>query len=66
MTFAEKEVVIRALRCYQEQQTRRAKREEKRGEAGRAAESRSESGKANTLMFVFADLLTVPSGEGRI
>ena len=66
MTFAEKEVVIRALRCYQDQQKRVANREMKRGEAGKASQSISEAEKARGLMFVFAGLLTIPSGEGRV
>ena len=66
MTFSEKEVVIRALRSYSDQQTRKAKNAEKQGESGKASQFMSESEKASGLMHVFAGLLTVPSGEGRI
>ena len=66
MTFSEKEVVIRALRSYSDQQTRKAKNAEKQGESGKASQSISEAEKARGLMFVFAGLLTIPSGEGRV
>lgn len=66
MTFAEKEVVIRALRCYQDQQKRVANREMKRGESGKAAAANSEATKANAVMFEFAELLTIPCGQALI
>lgn len=66
MTFTEKETVISALRAYMEQQNRKAKSEEKRGEHGKAAAARAEAGKANALMFTFAELLSIPCGEARI
>jgi len=62
MTRIEKETVISALSVYAEQQRRKADRERKRGELGKAAQSQREHSKAQAVMIIFCQILTEPCG----
>lgn len=56
------ELLISALSCYREQQDRKAAREYKRGEAGKARRCEEESKRAWKLMMSLSDVLCQPSG----
>ena len=66
MTRIEKETVISALAAYKDQQQRKADRERKRGENGKAAKSQAEYGKANALLMTFCEILVEPCGSVKI
>lgn len=58
LTFKDKETVMGALKVYQDQQSDRAEREAKKGEAKRSREARSKAGRAGALLGMFAGMLT--------
>lgn len=62
MTFMEKELVIRALRVYADQQKRTETNMRKRGELKKAAECVGQSCMAEGLMTAFCAILGEPCG----
>ena len=66
MTRIEKETVIRALRCYEQSMRKKAKREDAKGEARRAADARAEENIAAYLKMSFASILTETAGSVKI
>ena len=66
MTNIEKEVCMRALRCYSDQQKRRIKKYLKTGDSKNVAQCRAEYNLANGGILIFSELLTIPCGKAMI
>ena len=66
MTRIEKETVISALAEYKDKQRRKADRERRRGELGKAIKSNSEYHIAEAMLTEFCKILAEPCGSVRI
>lgn len=66
MTRIQKETVLSALAVYKDKCIRQEKRERSKGELGKAAKSVGEISKTNSLLIIFAQLLTEPCGSVKI
>lgn len=66
MTWNEKNTIIKALALYRDSQMRKAQKARKNLELKKVADYSAEAGKAQALISVFCELLTIPAGEAKI